>query len=98
MKLLRRTARHTSDPRLDERLHDIFEDRRTQGAPEALYEFLREVPVNSAERGRGRFGIAWHGLGRAGRAAQLVEVARLLAVVQDDLLVEIAQFVKHGWN
>ena len=29
-------------------------------------------------------------LSRAGRAAQFVKVARLLAVVQDDLLVEIA--------
>jgi hypothetical protein len=27
-----------------------------------------------------------------------VEIPRLLAVVQDDLLVEIAQFVKHVWN
>ena len=27
--------------------------------------------------------------------AQLVEIARLLAMVEDDLLIEIAQFVKH---
>ena len=35
---------------------------------------------------------------RAGRAAQFVEIARLLAVVEDDLLIKIAQIVKHGWN
>jgi len=34
-------------------------------------------------------------LGRTGRAGQLVKIARLLAVVQDDLLIKIAQFVKH---
>jgi hypothetical protein len=37
-------------------------------------------------------------LRRAGCAAQLVEIARLLAVVEDDLLIKIAQIVKHGWN
>jgi hypothetical protein len=79
MKLLRRTARHTFDPRLDEHLHDIFEDRRTPSAPEALYEFLREVPVSSAERRRGRFGLAWHGLGRTGRAAAWLAVVFVVA-------------------
>src|SRR5262249_33118906 len=30
------------------------------------------------------------------RGGQLVEIAWLFAVVEDDLLIEIAQFVKHG--
>jgi hypothetical protein len=79
MKLFGRTARQTSEPRLDRRLHEIFEDRHTPGAPEALYEFLRGVPMNSAERGRGRFGIAWHGLGRTGRAAASLAVVVVVA-------------------
>lgn len=79
MKLFGRTARQTSDPRLDRRLHEIFEDRHTTGAPEPLYEFLRGVPMNSAERGRGRFGIAWHSLGRPGRAAASLAVVVVVA-------------------
>jgi hypothetical protein len=77
MKLFERAGRPTPHPGLDGRLRDIFDDRRTPSAPEALYAYLREVPMDSSEKcSRGRVGLTWHGLGRVGRAA-----ATLAAVV-----------------
>jgi hypothetical protein len=56
MKILGRTGRPNDNPRLDARLHEIFNDRRTPGAPDTLYSYLREIAMDSStETGRGRF-------------------------------------------
>jgi hypothetical protein len=70
MKLLHRTGHPTPGPELDTRLHEIFDDGRTPGAPESLYGYLREISMESPTgSGRGRLGLLWQGLGRTGRAA-----------------------------
>jgi len=80
MKLLGRAGRPTPHPGLDGRLRDIFDDGRTPGASEALYAYLREVPMDSSEEGgHGRLGLAWHGLGRTGRAAASLAVVVVVA-------------------
>ena len=80
MKRFGAAGRGSSDPRLDERLRDIFDDGRTPGAPEALYTYLREVPLDqSTAPGGGRIRLAWHGLGRAGRSAAALAVVVVAA-------------------
>ena len=85
MRFLGRTGRPDGDPKLDAQLHQIFDDRRTPGAPETLYSYLREVSMDSStDRGRGRLWFLG-GLGRRARLAAaltavLVLVAGVLAV------------------
>jgi hypothetical protein len=56
-------------------LHQIFDDRRTPGAPDALYTYLREVAMYSSPTpSNGRLRLAWSGLGRTGRAAATLAV------------------------
>jgi hypothetical protein len=85
MRLFGRTGRPTPPPELDAQLHQIFDDRRTPGAPETLYLHLREVSMDSStSSGRGR-GWLLGGLGRMSRTATaltavLIVVAGAIAV------------------
>ena len=64
-----------ASPELDSRLRQIFDDRRTPGAPDALYTYLREVAMDSTPvPGGGRLRLAWTGLGRVGRVAAALAV------------------------
>jgi hypothetical protein len=77
MRLLGRTGRPDDNPRLDGRLHEIFNDRRTPDAPDTLYSYLREMAMDSStETGRGRFWFLGSGMGPRMRA-----VAALATVV-----------------
>lgn len=79
MKLLGWTARQAPGPELDNRLHDIFDDRRTPGAPEALYRYLGEIAMDSVTGPeRGRRGLSWGRVGRVGRVAAVLAVLALV--------------------
>jgi hypothetical protein len=68
-------------PALDARLHDIFDDKRTPGAPDALYDYLREISVSTPTEGRAWYRRTWNGLGRGARSAALpAAVVAILAV------------------
>jgi hypothetical protein len=68
-----------ASPELDSRLRQIFDDRRTPGAPDSLYTYLREVAMDSTPvPSSGRLRLAWSGLGQTGRA---VAAIALVAVV-----------------
>jgi len=80
MRLLRHANRPEGDPGLDRRLHQIFDDRRTPGAPESLYMYLREVSMDSpTEKGRGRLWFLARLHGRARTAAALTAVLIVVA-------------------
>jgi hypothetical protein len=87
MRLIGRAGRDGSDARLDGRLADIFDDRRTPGAPESLYAYVREVSMTEEEEPQaGRLTRMWRGLGRTGRigvslAAALVIVAGAVTAI-----------------
>jgi len=88
MKLPR--GRHTvSGPELDARLHDIFDDGRTPGAPETLYDFLREVPMDpSTEPGSGHMRNVWNRLVSTPRA--VAALALVVVVLAGALAVTVA--------
>jgi hypothetical protein len=87
MRLIGRAGRDGSDARLDARLADLFDDRRTPGAPESLYAYVREVSMMEQEEPlAARLRRKWSGLGRTARigvslAAVLVIVAGAVAVI-----------------
>jgi hypothetical protein len=76
MRLLRRTGRPDGDPKLDARLRQIFDDKRTPDAPEALYSYLREIAMDASTDGVGR----WSFLG-ARRLRTLAAMALVLVVL-----------------
>jgi hypothetical protein len=79
MKRLGRSGRSTPGPELEQRLHDIFDDRRVPGAPEALYRYLGDLPMDaSTEPSHGRFGFRWGEMGRVGRAAAALAVVAVV--------------------
>jgi len=79
MKLLGRAGRPTPGPELDNRLHDIFDDRRTPGAPEALYRYLGDLAMDSSAAPEpGRFGFSWSRMGRVGRVAAAMAVVAVV--------------------
>jgi hypothetical protein len=60
-------------------LRQIFDDRRTPGAPEALRTYLREVAMDTSPTpSGGRLRLAWDGLGRTGRAAASLAVVAVV--------------------
>jgi hypothetical protein len=66
--------------KLEERLHEIFDDKRTPGAPGALYNYLREVSMDTPREGPAWYRRTWNGLGRSARSAMLMAaVVALLA-------------------
>jgi hypothetical protein len=78
MRFLGRTGRPDGDPKLDARLRQIFGDKRTPDAPEALYSYLREVSMDSpTDRGRGRLWFLG-GLGRMSRTAAALTAALIV--------------------
>jgi hypothetical protein len=80
MRLLRRASRRDGDPDLDRRLHQVFDDKRTPGAPETLYSCLREVSMDSpTEQGRSRLWFLGGLRGRARTAAALTAVLIVIA-------------------
>jgi hypothetical protein len=85
MRFFGRTGRTAGNPRLDTRLQQIFDDKLTPGAPEALYSYVREVSMDSStDPGRGRLWFLG-GLGRMSRTAAalsavLIVVAGAVAV------------------
>jgi hypothetical protein len=87
MRLIGRAGRDGSDARLDARLAEIFDDRRTPGAPESLFAYVREVSMMEQEEPlAARLRRKWSGLGRTGRigvslAAVLVIVAGAVTVI-----------------
>lgn len=87
MRPFRRTDRPTPPPELDAQLHQVFDDRRTPGAPETLYSYLREVSMDSST-GRDRDRL-WFlgGLGRTSRAAAALTV--VLIVVAGAIAVTV---------
>lgn len=89
MKLLRAGRRPAPGPELDTRLHEIFDDGRTPGAPETLYDFLREVPMDTSTKpGRGRLLQVWRRFGGTQRAAAAVALA--VVVIAGALAVTVA--------
>jgi hypothetical protein len=79
MKPLGRAAGSTVGPELDDRLHDIFDDRRTPGASEALYRYLGDLAMDSpAAPERGRFGFSWSSMSRVGRMAAALAVVAVI--------------------
>jgi hypothetical protein len=76
MRFLRRTGRPDGDPKLDARLRQIFDDKRTPDAPEALYSCLREIAMDTSTDGDGR----WSFLG-ARRLRTLAAMALVLVVL-----------------
>ena len=80
MSRFRHTGRPDDDPKLDEQLQRIFDDRRTSGAPDSLYSYLREVSMEPAtDRSRSRWSFL-AGLGHMSRtAAALTAVLIILA-------------------
>ena len=85
------TGREAADARPDRRLDDIFDDGRTPGAPETLYEFLREVPMTSETPNDRTIRRWWTGLGRGARV-----MASLAAVAVVAALVVVAVLGPHG--
>jgi hypothetical protein len=78
MRFLRRTGRPDGDNKLNARLHQIFDDKRTPGAPETLYSYLSEVSMDSpTDRGRGRLWFLG-GLGRMSRTAAALTAALIV--------------------
>ncbi len=84
-------SREAADAQLDRRLEDIFDDRRTPGAPDTLYEFLREVPMTSETPNDRTIRRWWTGLGRGARV-----MASLAAVAVIAALVVVAVLGPHG--
>ena len=85
MRPFGRTGRPTPPSELDAQLHQIFDDRRTPGAPETLYLHLREVSMDSSTSGGRSRGWFLGGLGRMSRTAAaltavLIVVAGAIAV------------------
>jgi hypothetical protein len=76
MRFLRRTGRPDGDPKLDARLRQIFDDKRTPDAPETLYSYLREIAMDTSTDGDGR----WSFLG-ARRLRTLAAMALVLVVL-----------------
>jgi hypothetical protein len=80
MKILGRTGRPNDNPSLDARLHEIFNDRRTPGAPDTLYSYLREMAMDSStETGRGRFWFLGSGMGPRMRAVAALAIVLVVA-------------------
>jgi hypothetical protein len=66
---------------LEDRLHEIFDDRRTPGAPGALYDYVREISMNTPTEGPAWYRRTWNGLsGGARSAALLAAVVAIVAV------------------
>jgi hypothetical protein len=86
MRFFRRTGRETNQ-KLDVQLHQIFDDKRTPGAPETLHSYVREVSMDSSEdRGRGPLWFLG-GLGRRARTA--AALAAVLIVVVGAIAVTV---------
>jgi hypothetical protein len=80
MRPFRRTGRPDDDPNLDAQLHRIFDERRTPGAPETLYSYLREASMDSStDPGRSRWSFL-RGLGRMSRTAAALTAVLIVVV------------------
>jgi hypothetical protein len=78
--LIGRARRPVSDAELDEHLAGIFDDRLMPGAPQALYAYVREIPMTTpTEPGFGRARNVWRALGRSGRTAVSLATALVVA-------------------
>jgi hypothetical protein len=72
---------------LDTRLHDIFDDKRTPGAPDTLYDYVREISMNTPTDGPAWYRRRWNGLGRGARSAALL--AAVVAIVGVGITVTV---------
>jgi hypothetical protein len=80
MRLFGRSGRPDDNPRLDARLREIFDDKRTPDAPDILYSHLREIPMSpSTESNRGRFWFLGSGMGPKMRAVATVATVLVVA-------------------
>jgi hypothetical protein len=78
----RGSARHSAtEAELDERLTAVFNDRRTPAAPEALYVYVREVPMNEPSESSAGLWMRLRQLLRRPRRAALAAAAVLILVV-----------------
>lgn len=87
MRLLGRDRRSAQRSMLDARLHDIFDDKRTPGAPDTLYDYVREISMNTPTEGPARYRRIWNGLGRGARSAAMLAV--VVAIVAVGLAVAV---------
>ena len=83
MKLSGRREKPAQRSTLDDRLHAIFNDKRTPGAPSALYDYVREISMSRPSEGPAWYRRIWDGLGRPARSAALV--ATVVAIVAGGL-------------
>ena len=79
MRLLGRHGRSAQRPTLDARLHEIFDDKHTPGAPDTLYDYVRELSMSTPTEGLARYRRIWNGFGRGARSAALL--AAVVAIV-----------------
>ena len=87
MRLLGRHGRSAQRPTLDARLHEIFDDKRTPGAPDTLYNYVREISMSTPTEGPAWYRRTWNGLGRGARSAALL--AAVVAIVAVGLGVTV---------
>jgi hypothetical protein len=81
MRLPRRHGGSAQRSMLEERLIEIFDDKRAPGAPDTLYNYLREISMNTPTEGPAWYRRRWNGLGRGARAAALLAaVVAIMAV------------------
>lgn len=81
MRFLGRQERSAQRPELDARLHDIFDDKRTPGAPSALHGYLREISMSTPTGRLARYQRIWNGLGRGARSAALLALVIAIGAV-----------------
>jgi hypothetical protein len=68
-------------------LHEIFDDKRTPGAPDTLYDYVREISMSTPTADVARYRRIWNGLGRGARSAALLAV--VIAIVAVGLAVTV---------
>jgi alpha-tubulin suppressor-like RCC1 family protein len=79
MRLLGRHGRSAQRSMLEDRLHEIFDDKRTPAAPGSLYDYVREISMSTPIEGHAWYRRTWNGLGRGARSAALL--ATVVAIV-----------------
>lgn len=79
MRLPARHGRSAQQAMLEDRLREIFDDNRTPGAPDTLYDYVREISMNTPTEKPAWYRRTWNGLGRGARSTVLL--AAVVAIV-----------------
>ena len=87
MRLLGRHGRAAKQSMLEDRLHEIFDDKLTPGAPGTLYNYVREISMSTPTEAPAWYRRTWNGLGRGTRSAALL--AAVVAIVAVGLGVTV---------